>query len=84
MTQVAKTLCIQKRRAMSFIGRTYSRLRHLQKKNKLPLDAIVLVVKETFVAIYENGIEILKATRNNMVEWNVDITHRLNALLVTA
>lgn len=84
MSQVAKTLRVQKRIAMSFIGRTFARLRHLQRINKLRVDAIELVVKETFVSIYMDGIEILKATRNNMVEWNVNITHRLNNLLQAA
>jgi len=81
MTRIAKTLKVNKRIAMSFIGRTFARLRHLQKVSKLSLKAVELVVKETFVAIYLDGIEVLKATRDSMVEWNIDVTERLHNLL---
>ena len=81
MTRIAKTLKVQKRIAMSFIGRTYARLCHLQKVSKLSLKAVELVVKKAFVAIYLDGIEVLKATRDNMVEWNIDVTERLHNLL---
>ena len=81
MSHVAKTLRVQKRIAMSFIGRTFARLRYIQRISKQRMDAVVLVTKETYIAIYLDGIEVLKATRASVVEWNVNITHRLNALL---
>ena len=85
MTRFYKTLKAQSKIAMAFIGRTYARLRHIQKMSKLRVDAIQLVVKGVMVAIYLDGRILLEATKESVLSsnWNIQMTEQLKNLLET-
>lgn len=85
MSRIYKTLKAQSKIAMAFIGRTYARLRHIQKLSKLRIDAVQLVVKNKIVAIYLDGRVLLQATRGSMTarEWDIHMTEQLKNILET-
>lgn len=85
MNKVYKTLKAQSKIAMSFIGRTFARLRHIQRISKLRVDAVQLVVKESMVIIYLDGCALLQATKQSIIdgEWSIEMTVRLKNLLET-
>lgn len=81
----AKTLKAKKRIAMSFMGRMYARLRHIQKISKLSVEAVHLAIKGTVVAIYLDGILLVQATKEHVrsENWDIEMTERFSALMTS-
>jgi hypothetical protein len=84
MRKFRKELRIQSKIAMSFIGRVFARLRHLQRLAKERIDAIQLAITGNKIVIYHDSQIVLEATKADQYsqEWKVGLTDKYTRLLV--
>jgi len=83
---VTKTLKAKKRIAMSFMGRMYARVRHIQKISKLNVEAVQLAIKGVVVSIYLDGVLLVQATKEHIrsENWDIVMTDKFSALMVSS
>lgn len=67
--------------AMRFVGRTFARLRHIQRRSKQSVQAVQLNIKYNTVSIDIDGLSLVKVVKNDYYLWDIEITQKLNNLL---
>lgn len=82
---IIKTLKAKKRIAMSFMGRMYARIRHIQKISKLNVEAVQLAIKGAMVCIYLDGVLLVRAAKEHVhsENWDITMTDKFSALMVS-